>query len=226
MRHPHTPYPGEDGVPPSPALPGPWPGQLSPIDESTTEVPVLRRASGQVADTSADGESAEVAVDTEQAVPDEVRQDETVPGAGMPEAGMPEAGMPDRAAPAVVPANGARPVGHWPPEEAEYPAVAEPPEALRPGDVAQEPIAVWPGEAAQRVRDQWRDLQVLFIDEPDEAVAGARSLVTEAVRTLSDRLLAEQEEFDPRRDNDRPDTEALRVAMRRYREFLDRVLAL
>lgn len=216
MRHPHTPYPREDSVPPSPARPGPLPGQPSPIDESTTEVPVLRRASGQVADTSADGESAEVAVDTEQAVPDEVRQDEIVP----------EAGMPDRAAPAPVPANGARPVGHWLPEEAEFPAVAEPSQALRPGDVTEEPIAVWPGEAAQRIRDQWRDLQVLFIDEPDEAVAGARSLVTEAVRTLSDRLLAEQEEFDPRRDNDRPDTEALRVAMRRYREFLDRVLAL
>lgn len=97
---------------------------------------------------------------------------------------------------------------------------------LRPGDVAEEPIAVWSEEAAQRLRADWRDLQVLFIDDPGEAVAGAKELVTTAVRLLSENLLAEQEQFDPHRSGIDPDTEAMRVAMRRYREFLDRVLAL
>lgn len=106
------------------------------------------------------------------------------------------------------------------------PAMRESANYQRPGDVAADPIAVWSEEAARLIRDRWRDLQVQFIDDPDAAVRGAKNLVTEAVRTLSDRLLAERDEFDPHRDTDRPGTEAMRVAMRRYREFLDRVLAL
>ncbi len=39
-------------------------------------------------------------------------------------------------------------------------------------------------------------------------------------------LLAERDELDPLRSTPSPDTESMRVAMRRYREFLDRILAL
>ena len=96
---------------------------------------------------------------------------------------------------------------------------------LRPGDVAEIPIALWSEEEVQRFRDEWRELQVQFIDEPSAAVAGAKRLVTEAVEALSRSLLAQQDQLDPRHQATDPDTEALRVAMRRYREFLDRVLA-
>jgi hypothetical protein len=210
MRHPPPPYPREDEVPAGSAWTALLPGQPSPIDEATTEVPVITPATGQVADTSTNGESTEVAVDTDQAAVD-----------GM----APDGAVAERTTGAATGAMTGATTAAWPPEPAGSLADAGPP-GLKPGDVAQEPIAVWPTDQAQHIRDRWRDLQVLFIDEPDEAVAGARSLVTEAVRTLSDRLLAEQEEFDPRRDSDRPDTEALRIAMRRYREFLDRVLSL
>jgi hypothetical protein len=43
---------------------------------------------------------------------------------------------------------------------------------------------------------------------------------------LAEALLAEQVDLDPRRQAEQPDTESMRVAMRRYRDFLDRVLAL
>lgn len=95
-----------------------------------------------------------------------------------------------------------------------------------PGEVTQAPIALWTDEAAARLREQWRDLQVQFFDDPGVAVAGAKNLVTEAVQELADTLLAAQDSLDPYRDAERVDTEAMRVAMRRYREFLDRVLAL
>ena len=94
----------------------------------------------------------------------------------------------------------------------------------RPGEVAQERIAVWSEEEAQRLRTEWRELQVQFIDEPAAAVAGAKRLVTEAVEQLSQSLLSQRDLLEPQSEH--PDTEALRVAMRRYREFLDRVLAL
>jgi hypothetical protein len=108
-------------------------------------------------------------------------------------------------------------------------AIDEPAPAVvshAPGEVSETAIAVWSDEAAQDLRDKWRELQVQFIDDPNVAVDGAKGLVTEAVRELADTLLAAQAELDPFRGGDRVDTETMRVAMRRYREFLDRVLAL
>jgi hypothetical protein len=104
------------------------------------------------------------------------------------------------------------------------PAAPEPGRA--PGEVAEPAIALWSDEAAEQVRDQWRDLQVQFVDDPTAAVNGAKSLVTEAVQELADTLLAAQDALDPFRGTERVDTETMRVAMRSYREFLDRVLAL
>jgi hypothetical protein len=95
-----------------------------------------------------------------------------------------------------------------------------------PGDVAENPIAVWSDESADRLREQWRELQGQFIDDPVEAVSAAKALVTEAVQELANTLLEAQDELDPFRAGEAVDTEAMRVAMRRYREFLDRVLAL
>jgi hypothetical protein len=113
------------------------------------------------------------------------------------------------------------------PEAPEAPAVAPAPPAARgPGDVAENAIALWTDEAADRLRGQWRDLQVEFIDDPNAAVTGAKDLVTEAVQELADTLLTAQDELDPFHGTDQVDTESMRVAMRRYREFLDRVLAL
>ena len=96
---------------------------------------------------------------------------------------------------------------------------------LRPGDVAETPIAVWTPDAIEQMRAEWRAVQELFIDEPETAVAKAHELVTKAVHALADSLLAVAD-LDVRKRSERPDTEELRVAMRRYRDFLDRVLAL
>ncbi|MEV1287596.1 hypothetical protein [Micromonospora sp. NPDC049679] len=103
---------------------------------------------------------------------------------------------------------------------------AMPATGLRPGDVAESPIAVWSEERAQSYRDQWHDVKAIFVDAPEEAVAQAQALVADAVHALAETLLAEQMNLDPRRQSLSPDTETLRMAMRRYRDFLDRVLAL
>ncbi len=92
--------------------------------------------------------------------------------------------------------------------------------------MSETPIALWSEEAVGRLREQWRELQVQFIDDPAEAVNGAKELVTAAIQELADTLRSAQDMLDPYRDGESVDTETMRVAMRRYREFLDRVLAL
>lgn len=112
------------------------------------------------------------------------------------------------------------------PAVAETPVEPEPVVAHRPGEVAETPIALWPDDAADRMRAQWRELQIQFIDDPEAAVASARSPVTNAVNGLARTLLAAQDALDPYQTADRVDTETCGWAIRQYREFLDRVLAL
>jgi hypothetical protein len=97
---------------------------------------------------------------------------------------------------------------------------------LRPGDVLETPIAVWTDEAAAPFRQQWHEIKAQFVDDPVGALAQAQTVCANAVHDLADSLLAEQAGLDPHRANATPDTESMRIAMRRYREFLDRILAL
>ncbi|GAB7047316.1 hypothetical protein [Catenuloplanes indicus] len=97
---------------------------------------------------------------------------------------------------------------------------------LRPGDVVETPIAVWTDEAAAPFRQQWHEIKAQFVDDPVGALAQAQTVCANAVHDLADALLAEQAGLDPHKTNATPDTESMRIAMRRYREFLDRVLAL
>ena len=65
-----------------------------------------------------------------------------------------------------------------------------------------------------------------FVDDPERALTRAHDLLTDAVNELTEALLAERDELDPLRGTATPDTESMRMAMRGYREFLDRILAL
>ncbi|WFE20972.1 hypothetical protein O7621_24380 [Solwaraspora sp. WMMD937] len=105
----------------------------------------------------------------------------------------------------------------------DQPAVARP---ARPGDVTLPPITIWTEDAADELRDEWHEIKARFVDEPEVALAQAQSLVGHTVRTLAERLLAEQVELDPHRHSETPDTESMRMALRQYREFLDRLLAI
>jgi hypothetical protein len=106
-------------------------------------------------------------------------------------------------------------------------AAAEAAEAgLRPGDVNQIQIAFWDEEAIAHYRSAWHELRGDFVDDPVTALTRAHDLLTEAVNELTEALLAERDELDPLRSTATPDTESMRMAMRGYREFLERILAL
>jgi hypothetical protein len=96
--------------------------------------------------------------------------------------------------------------------------------------VVESRISIWGADAADGFRTKLRETQTHFVDDPVAAVGEAQAIVTDAVHTLAATLAAAlleaQADLDPGQSSGDPDTESLRVALRGYREFLDRVLAL
>jgi hypothetical protein len=99
------------------------------------------------------------------------------------------------------------------------------PAALSPGDVEVRPLAaLWPDDGVRTLRERWQDTQLTFVDNPRGAAAAADDLVGEAVDSLAAALTAQRSELGSWRTDGDNDTERLRVAMTRYREFLDHLL--
>ncbi|MDG4756325.1 hypothetical protein [Micromonospora sp. WMMD710] len=90
--------------------------------------------------------------------------------------------------------------------------------------VAAEPATLLDGDTAQGFRDRWRDVQLRFVDDPQAAAGEAQSLVEEAIQALSSALAAQKSTLGGWQDAGSADTEQLRMAVRNYRDFLDRVL--
>jgi hypothetical protein len=79
---------------------------------------------------------------------------------------------------------------------------------------------------AEEFRSRWYATQAGFVDEPRKAVQEADELVATVMKRLAEVFAGERERLE--RDWDRGDdisTEDLRVALRRYRSFFDRLLA-
>ncbi len=98
---------------------------------------------------------------------------------------------------------------------------------LAPGQAANDPVAaLWGADLVDRYRSQWRDLQLTFVDDPERATHSAASLVDDAVSSLTTTLQAQKQSLDSWQATRGEDTEVMRVALRNYRDFLDRLLGL
>ncbi|WP_431944338.1 hypothetical protein [Micromonospora marina] len=93
-----------------------------------------------------------------------------------------------------------------------------------PGAVPADAATLFAPEAAQGFRDRWRDVQLRFVDDPRAAVGEAESLVEEAIEALATALREQRTRLGAWQESGSTDTEQLRVAVRGYRDFLDRVL--
>lgn len=93
-----------------------------------------------------------------------------------------------------------------------------------PGAVPADAATLFEPQTAQGFRDRWRDVQLRFVDDPRAAVGEAQSLVEEAIEALSTALQAQKSKLGGWQEAGSADTEQLRVAVRGYRDFLDRVL--
>ncbi|WP_083661649.1 hypothetical protein [Actinophytocola xanthii] len=77
----------------------------------------------------------------------------------------------------------------------------------------------------QRFRARWRELQADFVDDPKQAVQGADDLVGEVMRALTEIVADHKRQLEGEWREGAGETEELRVALRRYRAFLDQLLA-
>lgn len=78
----------------------------------------------------------------------------------------------------------------------------------------------------QDLRSRWEKIQIGFVDEPRKAVEQADELVASAIKRLTEVFATERHKLEVEWDKtDNVSTEDLRVALRRYRSFFDRLLS-
>src|SRR6266498_811623 len=191
--------------------------EAEPVPEAEPEA---RTDAAEEAREEAREEAAEEAREEarEEAPEEEAREEarEEAPEEAPAEAPVAAPAEASAVAPAVAPVPAPAEV-----EERERPA------DLMPGAVPAEPLAgVWVGDTAQSFQHRWREVQLRFVDDPRAAVAEARALTTEVMDALISALGQRRDDLDGWRAERGEDTEELRVTLRRYRDFLQRMLDL
>ena len=87
--------------------------------------------------------------------------------------------------------------------------------------------ALFDRDATQGYQDRWLVIQTEFVDEPRKAVEKAESLVGEVMTALTEGFAREHRDLEARWSGDREvSTEDLRLTIRRYRSFFNRLLSL
>ena len=82
------------------------------------------------------------------------------------------------------------------------------------------------GDAVADLRARWTTVQAGFVDDPRECVHQADGLVADAVRRVTDGFSDARERLEQHWERgEEASTEDLRVALTRYREFFERLLA-
>lgn len=91
-----------------------------------------------------------------------------------------------------------------------------------------EPLAaLFQGPRADEFRHRWDAIQIGFVDDPRAAVRNADELVAQVLRTLAESFAEQRSGIEQGLDgSDQANTEAMRVALQRYRSFFQRLLSL
>jgi hypothetical protein len=82
-----------------------------------------------------------------------------------------------------------------------------------------------PEDRAASYAQRWDAVKGTFVDEPREAVAQADALVGELLDELETLFHEQRRSIEHGLDTDETSTEDLRLALRRYRSFFERLLA-
>jgi hypothetical protein len=108
---------------------------------------------------------------------------------------------------------------------------AERTQQIRP-DAPANPIAedapapLFAGDELAGYRTRWSGIQTGFVDEPRKAVEEADTLVAEVMKRLADVFAEERTQLEAHWEHaEQVSTEDLRIAMRRYRSFFERLLS-
>jgi len=114
----------------------------------------------------------------------------------------------------------------------EPPESAEPPESVEPAmetsfeatlnPVVREPLLS--DEAEQAFLSRWAEIQVGFVEDPAQSVRDADSLIDDIAAALLSSFQARKTDLAAGWQQGSPDTEELRLALRRYRAFVGVIL--
>ena len=136
------------------------------------------------------------------------------------QAATPTTQAPPAAAQATTPPTQAAPASAPPPAR---PAQSAP--ATATSDTA--PSALLPAGDTRTFRSRWDGIQTGFVDEPRQAVEQADGLVAEVMQHLAGIFADERAKLESQWSRgDDVSTEDLRIALRRYRSFFDRLLSM
>jgi len=110
--------------------------------------------------------------------------------------------------------------------EAGYPAGERAPEMTPGRDTAAADVGLLEAADEDRFRQRWSDVQARFVDDPQEAVRTADSLVAELMQSLAQSFNDHKGRLESLLHHGAAtDTEELRQALRRYRSFFNRLLS-
>jgi hypothetical protein len=80
-------------------------------------------------------------------------------------------------------------------------------------------------EEGRGFRTRWEAIQAGFVDEPRAAVEQADALVAELMKRLTDVFARERDSLEKQwGQGEKVSTEDLRIALKRYRSFFERLL--
>jgi len=91
---------------------------------------------------------------------------------------------------------------------------------------ADQPVSLFPDVDVRDYRTRWGSIQTAFVDEPRKAVEDADNLVKSVLNKLSESFTQERQALANQWGRgDNVSTEDLRITLRRYRSFFDRLLS-
>jgi hypothetical protein len=103
---------------------------------------------------------------------------------------------------------------------------ADKPGADKPGTEGEQLSPLFAQDVATEYRARWVVVQQGFVDDPRRAVQEGDELVTQVMRNLAETFSKERTALEGQLgESDKASTEMLRVALRRYRSFFERLLS-
>jgi len=106
----------------------------------------------------------------------------------------------------------------------------EPREALATADLAKEDTQLAPlftGDVTMDFRSRWDVVQRGFVDDPQAAVRAGDELVAQVIKSLAQTFANQRAELEGGHEHTKESTtENLRLSLRRYRSFFERLLSI
>jgi hypothetical protein len=82
-------------------------------------------------------------------------------------------------------------------------------------------------DAATDFRSRWDVVQRSFVDNPQDAVRAGDELVAQVIKSLAETFASQRSELEGGREHtEESTTENLRLSLRRYRSFFERLLSI